>query len=258
MIPTRWTQAPDDIRLPPCQVDVWRVFLDLEPASVKAAESTLSADEAKRASRFHFDRDRTRFIVAHASLRNILARTLHCEPRQLNLSANAYGKPFLPDHKVEFNLSHSGGYALVAVSRQCRVGVDVERIRPDMETAGLARRFFSPAEVSELMALSPEQQTTGFFLCWTRKEAYIKAQGLGLSLPLDSFDMSLAPDEPAILRATRSDPLEAARWTLLSLDVEFGYAGALAAEGAGRLPDQASKDSGLDFRFWDWRPAPMV
>ena len=110
-----------------------------------------------------------------------------------------------------------------------------------MEIEKIARRFFSEEENSELMELPPEQRITGFFNCWTRKEAYVKAHGLGLSLPLDSFDVSLAPDVPAILRAARPHTQEASRWTLLSIDIEDQYAGALAVEGRD-----------LDFRFWDW------
>jgi 4'-phosphopantetheinyl transferase len=223
-------------------VDVWRVFLNPSLDSVQLRESTLSADETQRASRFHFDVDRDRFVVSHASLRNILARYLHCEPNQITFQKNEYGKPFvLSNPKLQFNLSHSGDYALIAVTRECKVGIAVERLREDMELENIASRFFSPGEVSELMALSPEHRTSGFFNCWTRKEAYIKAQGLGLSLPLDSFDVSLAPNEPAILRSTRPDPDIAVRWILLPLDVDSDYAGALAVEG---------KD--LEFRFWDW------
>lgn len=245
-----WTHPPAQMDLQPHQVDIWRVFFDastplstsLSPDSVRLGESTLSAEETQRASRFHFDLDRQQFIASHTSLRNILARYLHCESNQINFEKNEYGKPFvLSDPKLEFNLSHSGDYALIAVTYEYKVGIDVERIRENMELESIASRYFSRGEVSELMALPPEQRTSGFFNCWTRKEAYIKAQGLGLSLPLDSFDVSLAPNESVILRSTRPDPNAAARWTLLSLNVDSGYAGALAVEG---------KD--LEFRFWNW------
>ena len=130
---------------------------------------------------------------------------------------------------------------MVAVTRNHNIGVDVERIRADMHLERLAERFFSPSEVSELAALPPEQKVLGFFNCWTRKEAYIKAQGLGLSLPLYSFDVSLTPLEPVLIRATRPDHREAGRWSLLSLEVDPGFAGALAI---------AEQD--LDFRLWNW------
>jgi 4'-phosphopantetheinyl transferase len=133
---------------------------------------------------------------------------------------------------------------LIAVSGEQKVGVDVERIRSDMEIESMARRFFSPDEVSDLMTLPPEEREVGFFNCWTRKEAYIKAQGLGLSLPLDSFDVSLTSNEPAILRTTRPDPKETARWTLVSLEVESNYRAAVAVEMQG-----------VEFRLWDFNLA---
>ena len=215
-------------------MDVWRISLDLPTASVKSLESTLSADESqRRAARFHFPADRDRYIAAHGCLRNVLARYLNCEPNQLIFSTNDYGKPGLGSHNLEFNLSHSGNFALIVVTREHKVGVDVERVRDDLEVESIAKRYFSPNEISELMVLQPEQRDAGFFNCWTRKEAYIKAHGLGLSLPLDSFDVSLTPNEPATLRATRPNPQEAARWRLLSLDVDSSYAAAVAVEMPG-------------------------
>jgi 4'-phosphopantetheinyl transferase len=236
-----WLTSPETMDLQSHQVDIWRVVLDLPSDSFQWAESTLSADELERASRFHFEKDRSRFIVAHASLRGVLAQYLQRDPKQISFSANEFGKPFLPDHEVEFNLSHSGDYAMIAVTRGRNIGVDIEHLRDDKELETLARRFFSPSEVTELMALPPEWRMIGFFNCWTRKEAYIKARGLGLSLPLDSFDVSLAPGERVMLRATRPDSKDATRWTIRPLEVDSGYAGAIAVKGLG-----------LDFRFWDW------
>ncbi len=239
---TAWSPPSDHLDLEPNQVDVWRVFLDLSTDSVKLLESFLSEDETQRAARFHFLADRDRYIAAHGCLRDVMARYLLREPGQLNFSTNEYGKPSLDDHNLEFNLSHSGEFALIAVTRECKVGIDVERIRSDMEHESIASRFFSPNEVSELRALRPEQMELAFFHCWTRKESYIKAQGLGLSLSLDSFDVSFGPDEPIILRATRPDAQEATRWTLVSLEVDPNYAAAVAVKGQE-----------LEIRFWDWK-----
>ena len=181
---TTWLPAPDALELASHRVDVWRIFLDLPIASVKSIESHLSVDEAQRAARFHFSADRNRYIVAHGCLRDILARYLHCKPHQLGFSTGEYGKPALVNNEyIDFNLAHSADLALIAVTRGRKVGVDVERIRQDMELEGIARRYFSLHEVSELLALPPAQRETAFFNGWTRKEAYIKAQGLGLSLP---------------------------------------------------------------------------
>jgi 4'-phosphopantetheinyl transferase len=240
--PVNWSRPVKDVGLQPHQVDIWRVLLDPYSGSVTFFESTLSAEESGRAARFHFQADRDRFILAHGCLRAILARYLHCEPRQVDFSAGEFGKPALaPPQELNFNLSHSGDIALIAIARQHNIGIDVERIRPEMEIESIASRFFSQAEISELMALPPDQREIGFFHGWTRKEAYIKAQGSGLSLPLDSFDVSLAPGEPTALQSTRPDAAEADRWTLISIDVSPGYAGALAVRGRG-----------LEFRYWNW------
>ena len=239
---TNWTKPPRDLNLGTNQVDVWRIFINPTPAPMQQTESTLSADESQRAARFRFDKDRHRFTVSHFALRDILSRYLHIEPEKIKYTVGEYGKPAIEsDLNLDFNLSHSGNHALIAVARDRKVGVDVEHFRDELEIEKIARRFFSEKENAELMRLSADQQRTGFFNCWTRKEAYIKAHGLGLSLPLDSFDVSLAPDEPAVLRTTRPNTQEASRWTLLSLDVGSQYAGAVAVDG---------KD--LNFRFWDW------
>lgn len=241
---TDWEPYPDNLDFQPHQVDVWRINLDLSPATVKSLESTLLADDAKRADRFRYPIDRKRYIVAHGCLRSILARYLQCKPEELRFNTNKHGKPTAESYKLEFNLSHSGDYVLIAVAQEHKVGIDVERIRSDMEFESIAHRFFSPNETAELTSMPPEQKTIAFFNCWTRKEAYIKAQGLGLSLPLGSFDVSLTPNEPAILRATRPDAEKASHWTLFSLIVAPHYAGALAVEGQG-----------INLRLLDWNPA---
>jgi 4'-phosphopantetheinyl transferase len=223
------------------QVDVWRVRLDLPTSSLQLLKKLLSANEADRAARFYFPADRNRYIISHGSLRKILALYLRCEPEQFSFSVNAYGKPSLEGEHLEFNLSHSGDFALIAITRGRKIGVDVEKVRPGISADIIGGHYFSKAEMAELQALPSEQREAAFFLCWTRKEAYIKAQGMGLSLPLESFDVSLTPNRPALLRATRPDRAEAARWTLLSLSVGAGYEAAVAVEGQD-----------LDFRLWDW------
>jgi 4'-phosphopantetheinyl transferase len=187
----------------------------------------------ERAGRFHFARDRDHYTVARAVLRDILGRYLGLAPASLRFKYNPFGKPSLDDgaRGVRFNLSHSGGIALYAVALGREVGVDVEQLKDEMDCGGVAERFFSPSEVAALRTLPPEAQKRAFFDCWTRKEAYVKARGDGLSLPLDSFDVSVAPGEPAALLRTRDDACEASRWTLRELSTEPGYAAALAVEG---------------------------
>jgi 4'-phosphopantetheinyl transferase len=243
-----WSFPPEVLDLQPHQVDVWRVGLELPLDVLDQQKAALSADETQRAARFHFPADRDRYIAAHGGLRDILSRYLHCEPNQPNFITNPYGKPALHGHKLEFNLSHSGDFALIAITRQRKVGVDIERIRQGISSHVIVRQYFSKSEVAELQRLPNAQREVAFFTCWTRKEAYIKAQGMGLSLPLESFDVSLTPNEPAILRATRPDAQEAARWTLLSLEIDPRYKSAIAVESIAR----PSNDQGLEFRLWDW------
>jgi 4'-phosphopantetheinyl transferase len=165
-----------------------------------------------------------------------LSRYLDISPGLLRFSYNRYGKPALVDAagdaSLRFNVSHSGGVALYAVTRGREVGLDVEAIRADLASLEIAVRFFSQAEVATLRALPAEQQTLGFFNCWTRKEAYIKALGEGLSRSLQSFAVSLTPGETASLLSSNDDPDEPARWSLVELNPAEGYVAALAVEGA--------------------------
>lgn len=200
--------------------------------------STLAPDEHSRAEQFYFEKDRKHFIVARGFLRLILSRYLKTDASQLRFGYGTYGKPTLNWGEqrrggIRFNLSHSHGIALCIVAYGREIGVDIEYIRADLASEQIARRFFSPREVEALCALSFRAQVRAFFNCWTRKEAYIKATGRGLSQPLDSFDVSLTPGEPAALLRTGEDQQEeeAVRWTLCELEVEHDYAATVAVEG---------------------------
>lgn len=232
-----WGLPPPRPALPGDEVHVWGARLDAPPAVVRRLLLTLAPDERGRAGRFHFKRDGDRFVVARGLLRAVLGGYLNVGPEALRFEYGARGKPSLAaEHDADglrFNLSHSGGVALFAVARGREVGVDVERVSPRVECENIAGRFFSPREVAGLLALPPPRREAAFFDCWTRKEAYIKARGEGLSLPLDAFDVSLAPGEPAALLANRLDPAEVSRWSLRGLAPWPGFAAAVAAEGRG-------------------------
>jgi 4'-phosphopantetheinyl transferase len=219
------------------EVHVWRATLDQPPSQIESFRHTLAADEHARAERFYFQRDREHFIVARGVLRSLLGCYLNKAPECLSFRYSSYGKPALAwesgGNTVRFNLSHSHGVALYAVTRGREVGIDLEYIRSDLEVEQIAERFFSRREVATLRTLPPEVQRQAFFLCWTRKEAYIKARGEGLSLPLDQFDVSLIPGEPVALLSTQGDPYEVSRWSLQELTPAPGYAAALAVEGRG-------------------------
>lgn len=232
----QWQPATHPPPLTTDDVHVWRIALEVGDPLLARLRDTLADDERKRADRFHFEKDRRHFTAARGAMRILLAGYLTHRPEAVRFTYSNYGKPRLMDvdnpSDLRFNLSHSHGLALLAVTRGRDIGVDLERLR-DMERDGesLAERFFSPREVGALRSLPPELRREAFFHCWTRKEAYIKAQGQGLGLPLDQFDVSLHPDEPAALLATLHDPPEVRRWSLRRLNPGEGHVGALAVEG---------------------------
>jgi 4'-phosphopantetheinyl transferase len=195
----------------------------------------LSADERRRARSFHFEKDRSRYVVARGYLRVILSRYLNAEPNSLRLRNNSYGKPTLVgsghEERLHFNLSHSGSLALYAITQRRRVGIDVERIRDDLSHEEVAKRFFSPTERAMLHSLPVESRTKAFFDCWTRKEAYVKGRGEGLTLPLEQFSVSIDPTQPIGLIENRVHPADVSLWSLEGIDPGPGYAAAIAVEG---------------------------
>ncbi|HEY7329468.1 MAG TPA: 4'-phosphopantetheinyl transferase superfamily protein [Gemmataceae bacterium] len=231
-----WQQTLNQPLVTADDVHVWRIGLEVGDTLLARLRDILSDDEQQRADRFHFEKDRRHFTSARAAMRILLAGYLARRPQEVRFAYSNYGKPRLADANnggdLRFNLTHSHGLALLAVTRRREIGVDVERLR-DMERDGesLAQRFFSPRELAVLLSLPQDQRREAFFHCWTRKEAYIKAHGEGLSLPLEQFDVSLHPDEPAALLATQHDPQEVRRWSLQALFPGEGYVGALVVEG---------------------------
>jgi 4'-phosphopantetheinyl transferase len=218
-----WTQLGDEIH-------VWHAALDRESKTIGQLEETLSLDEKGRADRFHFVNDRNRFVVARGLLRELLGGYLQQDPAGLQFSYGQHGKPALSGAYASsglcFNLSHSSGLAVYAIARGRNLGIDVEHIRPDSAGDDIAERYFSAREVSDLRALPPEARVDGFFRCWTRKEAYLKATGMGLQIPLNSFAVSLAHGEAAQF-LTGVDP----RWHLEAYHPAEGYVAAVAYDG---------------------------
>jgi len=218
------------------EVHVWRIALDDE-SRVDECWPLLSAAEQAKASRFYREVHRRRYVVAHGTMRTILAHYLGEPADSLAFVEGAHGKPSLiraPGASrlpIEFNLSHSDELALVAVALGRPVGVDLERWSPESEHLELAERFFSPSERDALRALAgdAERLIAGFFAAWSRKEAYLKATGDGITRGLHHFDVSLAPDEPARLLEDRLDPAAAGRWTMQALAPADGFSAALVA-----------------------------
>ncbi len=219
------------------QVDVWRIHLCREEREVQRYRSVLSSDEVERADRFHFEEHRQRFTTARAAMRQILSGYTGLPAGHFAFSYGANGKPELSGGRessgIRFNLSHSADVGLLAVTRGLTVGVDVELINFEFAIDEIAERFFSTNEVRRLRALAPAQKTDAFFACWTRKEAYIKALGEGLSVPLDSFEVAFGPEVPPALLQVKVAPSEVARWTMYDIDAAQGYRAALVVEGKG-------------------------
>lgn len=225
----------DQAPLGPDEVRVWCARLDW-PGDIGRFESSLSADEKQRAGQFRFDRDRKRFVVRRAALRAVLAESLGVPPHTLRFSYGTHGKPDLSaacnPRRLRFNASHSQDLAVVALAVDRDVGVDVERLKPLDDYEAVARRHFTEGENRALLGVAPSERLHAFFNCWTRKEAFVKARGEGLSLPLDAFEVSLAPDEPAgLLSCAQAGERE--RWSLDSFDPAPGFVGAVAAAGSG-------------------------
>ena len=195
-------------------------------------QSLLSVEESAKANKFRFQKDKNRYITGHGYLRVLLGSYLNCDPAALKFGANPYGKPFLRKRDISdsiyFNVSDSDDYVVYAFSRVGEIGIDIEKILPDFATQEVAKRFFSDHEVSALRSLPEKDKIEAFFNCWTRKEAFIKAIGEGLSYPLKDFDVSLKPGEPAKLLRIRGDAEEASQWTIQEMPIAAGYKASFA------------------------------
>ena len=221
---TRWPSFPSNF------LHVWRFQLNGDSPVEARRRSILSSDELARASRFHFPVHANRFITGRLAIRTILGGYLEISPRDLAFEQTQYGRPFLSAAvnplMLSFNLSHSQDVGVFAISPHKSLGIDVEAVREDFGGEDVAESHFAPAEFRELLSLPEAQRPQAFFNCWTRKEAYVKALGAGLQIPLDSFEVSLRPDQPArFLRGAGTD------WRLLSFSPARDFQGAVAYEG---------------------------
>jgi 4'-phosphopantetheinyl transferase len=229
------TDKADSIRLGPRDVQVWAIWLTASEAALAFFHSTLSLDERDRAERFRFENLRRSYVLSRGGLRILLGHYLDCPPNEIKLLYGPKGKPALREEtRIQFNTSHSGQMALYAFTRDCELGVDVEELRELDDPEAIATRFFSGAEVSELLSLRPDERDLAFLRCWTRKEAYIKSIGDGLAIPLNHFQVTFLPGVPARFVRVTSDKGTAGDWTLHDLELAAGYVGALAYRDSPR------------------------
>ena len=248
-----WLDAPDIPALPKNELHIWRATLDQSLSLMKRFEKLLAPDECERAERFRFERDQRHFIAARGILRSILGSYMGIDAASVRFCYAAQGKPALPlsanrpGPPMHFNLSHSHECVLYGFSLDHQIGIDVEYMRPLEDAMKIAAQFFSNSEIELLRALPDAQKHLGFYNCWMRKEAYIKATGEGLSMPLDQFDVSLAPHEPArLLNIRAAGGGDVSRWSLLEVNAGAEYAAAAAV--AGSIERVA---------YWAWRECDL-
>jgi 4'-phosphopantetheinyl transferase len=239
--PGAWLPPPKSLTLPENQLHIWRARLACDGGLLRRFEKILSEEERKRAEKFLVTDAKVCFVAARGILRETLGKYTGVDPAEIVLGYGPYGKPFVsaPDtsRAVRFNLSHSHGYAAFVFARGREAGIDIEQIRQEAAGEDIARRFFSQQEVEQLCAMPEEIRTEGFFSCWTRKEAYIKALGQGLQIPLHGFSVSITEVCPQELMGR-----EGSRWSLYQFEPAPGFAGAVAAQGKGWQRE-----------FWEWQ-----
>ena len=245
LLTTAWLAAPAKLELPPDEIHVWRASLRLEPQVLELLTPALAPDERSRAARYVFPRDRESFMAARGILRNLLGLYLDQPAGSLEFEYGSSGKPAIrsgrlgdPSEAIRFNLSHAHSLALYAFARGREVGIDLERSQADFDGESVAQRAFSARELAELRALSPESHAEGFFVRWTRKEAYLKARGEGFQIPPDSVDLSSALERP-----NDSYSGSGGRWRLISFRPGPEMVAALAAVDGG----------GWRTRYLEWR-----
>jgi 4'-phosphopantetheinyl transferase len=237
-----WPTAPAGLKPAMDEVHVWAAALDRPADEVAGLARHLCEEERERAGRFRHAPSRVEFMVARSLLRILIGQCLGLAPRQVRFAQTSRGKPKLtgPESAIAFNVSHSHGMALFALSGRCEVGVDLERVRPFSDEMGLAERFFTQREAAALRAQDARGRLETFFRLWTRKEAYLKAHGLGLSFGLERVEVSHTPEDPAHIVHIDGDRDAAADWSLRTLAPAPGYVGALALQAH-------------DYRLFCWR-----
>lgn len=239
-----------DGQLPPHAVHIWIARLDEIARWGKSLQGDLSEEESQRASRFRFERDKLRYVTAHTVLRSILGSYLNTDPKPIEFKLEKNNKPVLSgmfDRRgIHFSMSRSDGLAIYAFARDRVLGVDIEKMELIPEMDRIVRRFFAPQEIEDYFRVPPAARMEVFFRCWTRKEAFLKATGNGLSLPLDSFSVSLQADGQSLVKDASGNQTVTPHVLLRDLHVERGFTAAVAVEGCNRLFSLPAPDIRFD------------
>ncbi len=221
------------LRLDEGEVGVWCASLEPDDVWFERFREVLSPDEVERASRFRFEKHRKRFIASRGILRHLIASSTGRTPEAVKFAYGTHGKPSV-DGEIRFNMSDSGPVAVYAIGLEREIGIDIEQVRSIRDAGALARRFFSPREAETILRTETDRESA-FFTCWTRKEAYIKARGEGLSMPLHTFEVSIDPSERPRLVSASIDPREVTRWSMDAFSPLPGYVAAIVTEGRATL-----------------------
>jgi 4'-phosphopantetheinyl transferase len=215
--------------LPSGEAHVWLAKLDLDSAVLENLSRFLNDEEKARAARFKVDHARDEFTAGRALLRIVLGKYLGSDPKKLTFRIGEHGKPELAEkNAIHFNLSHTRSLAAIAVTHSGAIGVDVERVRENVDSLQLAERYFSKQESAWVRSHSVSKRAGAFFSCWTAKEAYIKALGMGLSTQLDQFAIVPDPAKLELEIQIADDPSESTEWTLSRLELSVDFRGAVA------------------------------
>lgn len=228
-----WQTAAVPPQLQAGELHVWKIGLDCSDGQWQPLTALLSDDEQSKAARYRFENLRRRFILGRAALRNLLGGYLNCAPGALHFAYNEHGKPSLAndDSGLRFNVSHSGGIMLAAFVLNSEIGIDIEAIQHDIDCMGIGQRWFSELERNTLQGLPEHKRAGAFFRTWSRKEAYIKALGAGLSYPLNRFSVSMDEASPVLL-VHQGDSQEAKSWQIHNIEVSNAYSASVAIEAA--------------------------
>lgn len=233
--PPIWQMPPRELRLGQGEIHIWRASLTIPNTEVRELFATLQMEEQRRAQQFAFEHLRRRFVIAHGLLRDILVRYLPAKAEEIRFSYSEFGKPSVvkpqEGRTLNFNMSHSHKWVLIAIAQTRRIGVDVEKIRAELPLTEISQRIFAPEESAALRRLPEGLRPIAFFKCWTAREAYVKATGDGLARSPDTFSVSITPGGD-VQRVKDDDAAgQGSVWTLHGLCVDPGYAATLVAEG---------------------------